>query len=462
MQQTETAKPDPTDIGQGTATYCPEDNKLRLYVGRVARPTYDWLRALGFSSTPKQDCDFVATWTPDREDAALLLIDDDDDIGDEDQSPEDRAADRAERFAGYRDKRRAEAHGLADRYEDGPGAYGSQDGRRAERAALRRDRLGGRAVTQWGKAEYWTQRTAGVIGHALYNSTPRVRRGRILRLETEARRAFGGWPVPEDGRDKWTPKSLRWLDHYENRLAYENAMIADQGGKASECDMIPGGFIGKHQICKVNKSNTTGRVVSVGIWAEHPYRKNPDGSPVMGPQTVNIERFGADAYRAPTDAELETFAEDMKRRKDEKKAKTPAAPKLINPTPEDAQRLQDALNAHMRAIYEDDSNRYAIQPPPVSEIVTMTQAGYSARSRGSYGPCETAYVAEGGRIVRTNMGIGYGRDKNLARLCKVRIMSPSGERAYRAAYRVVVLTDKPQKPLPDWTPAEAEAETANA
>ncbi len=47
-----------------TVTYSPEDNKLRLYVGRVPRDEYLRLKANGFISTPKQDCDFVATWTP--------------------------------------------------------------------------------------------------------------------------------------------------------------------------------------------------------------------------------------------------------------------------------------------------------------------------------------------------------------------------------------------------------------
>lgn len=52
------------------ATYCPEDDKLRLYVGRVPRDEYDALRKAGFVSTPKQDCDFAAPWTPNREDLA--------------------------------------------------------------------------------------------------------------------------------------------------------------------------------------------------------------------------------------------------------------------------------------------------------------------------------------------------------------------------------------------------------
>jgi hypothetical protein len=66
---------------QHSATYCPEDNKLRLYVGRVPRDEYETLRAAGFKSTPKQDCDFVAIWTPEREDIARDYLENGEDTG---------------------------------------------------------------------------------------------------------------------------------------------------------------------------------------------------------------------------------------------------------------------------------------------------------------------------------------------------------------------------------------------
>ena len=65
-----------------SATYSAEDNKLRLYVGRVPRADYERLRAAGYVSTPKQNCDFVATWTPTREDIALSFLHEDEDIVD--------------------------------------------------------------------------------------------------------------------------------------------------------------------------------------------------------------------------------------------------------------------------------------------------------------------------------------------------------------------------------------------
>lgn len=171
-----------------TVTYSPEDDKLRLYVGRVPRNEYDELRAAGFVSTPKQASDFVAVWTPRREDLAREYLADGEDIGDESGTMADRAADRAERFAGYREKRAGEAHDHADRAEASPSVVGHQSRDRAERVARRIERTQSLAVSQWSKAEYWRARTAGVIGNALHRLDARTRRGRIDTIEAELRR----------------------------------------------------------------------------------------------------------------------------------------------------------------------------------------------------------------------------------------------------------------------------------
>lgn len=175
-----------TEEFTGEATYCPEDNKLRLYVGWVSREEYDELRKEGWTATPKQDCDFVAVWTPGREDTALKYAGV---IGDEDVSPQERAVDRAERFAGYRDKRLSEAVGHADRYDGQPSVHGFQSQDRAERSARRHDRIADRSLSSWDKADYWVSRTNGVIQNALYKSTPGVRMGRIKEIEKEKRKA---------------------------------------------------------------------------------------------------------------------------------------------------------------------------------------------------------------------------------------------------------------------------------
>lgn len=533
-------------MSKHTATYSPEDNKLRLYIGRVPREEYLKLKAEGWKALHKQreagHGDFVATWTPDREDTALSYCEEGEDIGDEDYSPEERAADRAERFSGYRDKRASEAGESADTFEAGPSAFGHQNRHRAERQAARHDRHRGRALTQWAKAEYWQERTAGVIAHALHKSSPETRRGRILTLEAEQRKheksreefakRYRGWEsvltldgadelLPLEGdRKEWKPAqrlayalansgscwthfyhptceaanekareiwkhgfstydlltntefigqpferltprqvaelwlskmrkpdctechSYRWSQHYIMRLSYENAMLENEGGKAADVEMEVGGWIGNHQIHKVNKSNTTGRVVSVTLKCKGDrWGRTNEGYHF---QAINIERMGQAVYRAPTDAERQEFAIETKQRKAAEKAKKPPTGSLVNPTDADAERLQALWNAAGQAAHDRNASKYS-EPFKPSDVLRMTQAQYSQNSGGSYSPCETAEVSEK-LTIRSRRGGG--------RVCVFKIRTASASNSqWNSARRVIILTDKPQKPIP-WEAVE--------
>lgn len=541
-----------------SATYCPEDDKLRLYVGRVPRDEYEALRAEGWTSTPKQECDFVAVWTPAREDTAESYAGV---ILDEDAGPDERAADRAERFGGYLDKRLDEATGHADRFDAGPSAHGYQSKARAVRAADRHDRIAGRAVNAWDKAEYWQSRTAGVISHALHLQSPGVRMGRIKTIEAELRKAekehaesreraqgqfddllsvvehAAGtrekltvsnlpdfrWELskireaagtaddekspPEDFRraavisaldswrnsdanralakeakagtrpaheiaaewlaertrpEDWDPEiGTRYTRHLRLRLAYENQMIEAQGGRAAFVEMEPGGFIGGHQIHKVNKSPVTGRVVSVAVkvrtHGKNRWGREEPGTPEFRMETVNIERASVDSYRAPTDEEREDFH-------GAKKAAKAAAPKsttppIINPTLEDAERLQALINAAYLSEWTrqhgDPSRSKYYTPKDPGEVCAIPQAVYSANASGAYAKAETRDLCAGGTI-----GTKLWNRKNPAPVvCKIRTTGYE-------PLRVVHITDKPAKPLPaavwDAYTAPASPESANA
>jgi hypothetical protein len=533
---------------RNSATYCPEDDKLRLYCGRVERKTYDELRRLGFQSTPKQSCDFAAVWTVSREDACLRLIADEDDIGAEDQGPEERAADRAERFSGYREKRIEQAGGLADRYEAGPSAFGGQNAARVERLASRRDRIGGRAVSQWSKAEYWQQRTAGVISNALHKSSPSVRRGRVLEIEKDLRKVeatretyrkrragwlkvleleggdvklvlvdryyidsekaspagavafalanesgyWGKYRHPRSGKeesissllldpvDPLTPReaaelwlsrngeetaddhNVRLSDHLKLRLEYENAMLGDAGGKAADVEMIPGGFVGKHQIQKVNRSPVTKRVVSVeilaptGAYYDRQGRAYDETNPKpLTLHTLNVERFGENVYRAPTAEELAEFEAAKKKSKAEAKAKKAASGTagLLNPTKEDAERLQAIWNAKAKAKHDKAKREHRTYGDYVPTAVReMTQAAYSHASKGSYSYTGTRELFGTGEL-------GSQHAKAVGHVCSIRV-APAGGSNWYSAERVIVLTDKPSKPLPlDWETIEAAVKT---
>ena len=406
------------------STYCPEDNKLRLYIGRVPRDEFLELRKQGWTCTPKQSCDFVATWRVCREDTALNYSGV---IGDEDQSPTDRAADRAERFSGYLDKRRSEAHTEADRFNEGPLVHGYQNQDKADRAAKKHDRIADRAVNQWSKAEYWQQRTAGVISNALYKIRPSVRMGRIKIIETSIRQTLEHTNAEKD--------YARYLNHMRLRLNYENSMIEANGGCASDLPLKVGGSLGGHIIHTINKSSASKKITSLKL--------------IYGDKLshVNIERMEKPTYIEPTEESLN----ELKAFKTAQKAelsKQPKKPSLLNPTLEDAQRLQDNWNqkAEERMAKQDwyKKGEYC------SDIVTMTQAECSARSKGSYSSVSTKYIGiDGNQTYRQY----YGNTIDGA-VFKIRYMTSGG--TLYGAYRVVVITDKKQHELPEFKTLETE------
>lgn len=91
----------------GTASYSPEDNKLRLHPFDYLEPaTLSRVKDAGFKWAPVQKLFVAPMWTPDREDLLIELCGE---IGDEDTSLVDRAEQRADRFEDYSDKRLNEA-----------------------------------------------------------------------------------------------------------------------------------------------------------------------------------------------------------------------------------------------------------------------------------------------------------------------------------------------------------------
>ena len=90
-----------------TATYSPDDNKIRLYASqRLDAETYARVKAAGFKWAPKQELFVAPTWSPNREDLAIELAGE---IGDDDSSLVERAEERADRFEVYGEKRLADA-----------------------------------------------------------------------------------------------------------------------------------------------------------------------------------------------------------------------------------------------------------------------------------------------------------------------------------------------------------------
>jgi hypothetical protein len=562
MQSNETETTEPAESKPGRASYSPEDNKLRLYVGRVPRDEFLKLRAEGWRTLHKQreagGGDFVATWSPSRVRTCLKYADI---IEDEDMGPEERAADRAERFGGYRDKRTTEATGHADRYDSGPSVHGYQSQARAERSAARHDRIADRAGDAWSKAEYWTRRTEGVIRHALYKSSPGVRMGRIKTIEAELRKeraeikerkarwaawselraiadpekqtkaalfytghSSGGWYTYRHPRAADLPESEKylkendtslysllsherfpitgaeavamwfechgepsedneWTRHCELRLAYENQMLAAQGGMLEQFEVLPGGKLGNRLIIKVSKSSVTKRATSCDIlgpkvqgWT---YRAANIPGTEFAAYKFDLERIKPDTYTPPTPeslAELKAF-NDSRKANVPKKAPCP----LVNPTNEDADRLQALWNERAKADHEA-ANTYrsaearamhSAQFKPAT-VCRIPQAVYSENAKGAYSRAFTRTLhRDGFKGLNPEYNMhSEGRSKYSEKigkaLCQIRL-TREGEGSHHTPHRVIVLTDKPQKPLPAavWEKHEApaavvEPETVNA
>lgn len=288
-----------------SATYSPEDNKLRLYpVTRLDAETYARVKAAGFKWAPKQELFVAPMWTPQRE---SLLIDLCGEIGDEDISLVDRAEQRAERFEDYSDNRaadsqRAAAHvkSIADGIPFGqPILVGHHSERHARKHAEQIENGMRKAVQMWQQSEYWTSRAAGALAHAKYKERPDVRARRIKGIEADKRKQernkadaekwLAAWNTadltldfarriagychlgvirrddgmywtaydvlrPEEERYTHCPACTveqvqeaanraypaiiehcnRWIAHFDNRLAYERAMLAESGGTKTD------------------------------------------------------------------------------------------------------------------------------------------------------------------------------------------------------------------------------------
>lgn len=461
-----------------SATYSPEDNKLRLYFSeRIPKDEWERLKGFGFTWTMKQaeagGCDMVAVWTYAREMVALGLCGE---IDDEDQPMAERAADRAARFAGYLAKREGEAIEHADRYQAAPDVFGHQSEARAEREAKKAEREAVKAETQWNKAAYWKRRTSGVIAHALHLSAPDVRHRRIKILEAELRKLeadttprevfegadvvlrYQGQKYVDLGHDcvgifgqgrgkfayswnksqgiKVSSSNMRTMEHLRMRIDYEKQMLEGQGGTMADMvEMIPGGFIGSMQIEKVTKDKS-GLVSKVYLRGPHPYKEG-----VASLHAFSAERLPPGSYRAPTEEESREWSAKVKAVKDA----APKAPPLLNPTPEGARLLQavfNEANIQRLRVKVETSGGASYWAEKLEEIqnhspMETSQAWYSGRSTGEYAPCKTIDLAEDWTECtwRNKKPIAF----------RVRTAPAAMDYGPR---RVVVLTDKPQKPLP--------------
>jgi hypothetical protein len=263
-----------------TATYSPQDNKIRISASNRLDPeTYATLKEAGYKWAPKQEQFIAPLWTPAREDIAIELAGI---IDDEDSTLEERAKIRAERFENYSVKRASEAestynhvNAIAGNIPFGqPILIGHHSQRKAERDAQRIEDGMRKTVKLWETSSYWTDRAQSSLAHARYKELDSVRFRRRKGLQADMRgferniadlekrqASFLSEPMTEDRCKKFykdgkfvkynykteeyellipleeiITRSLkayevniqhynRWLNHTNNRIAYETAML---------------------------------------------------------------------------------------------------------------------------------------------------------------------------------------------------------------------------------------------
>ena len=175
-----------------TATYSPEDDKLRLYTNVwLGKDDYKLLSDMGFKWAPKQELIYTH-WSPKREDICILLAGD---IEREGTTLIERAEQRAARFDGYQSNRLRDANSyqsaadrISKRFAAGqPILCGHHSEKKARSDKAKMERAQANAVQQLNTANYWAYRAEGVERHANYKANPRVRTNRIKTLLKELR-----------------------------------------------------------------------------------------------------------------------------------------------------------------------------------------------------------------------------------------------------------------------------------
>lgn len=266
-----------------SATYSPEDNKIRLYPSaRLDAETYARVKEAGFKWAPKQELFVAPAWSCAREDLALELAGE---IEPEEMTLAERAQMKADRLDAIADKRAAQASAfsraadeLSRAFEFGqPILVGHHSERKARKTQERMHNAMDKAAKAHKAIGYWQYRAEGVEAHANYKNDPAVRARRIKTLLAELRdlqrklntahkaleiwerttaperikqylghsemHSFNLWsPVdrgemtPEGAREAAMsgarrviegPNLRRWINHTLNRLAYEREMLGD-------------------------------------------------------------------------------------------------------------------------------------------------------------------------------------------------------------------------------------------
>jgi hypothetical protein len=482
-----------------TATYSPEDDKIRIYLGyHLPRDEYAIISAAGFRNAPKQGCQF-AVWSPEREDLALKLAGT---IEPEGISLAERQAERAARLENLAYKNIAKANSfrnaadsISKRFEFGqPILIGHHSERSARRDQKRMHNAMRNASRCADAVDYWNYRAAGSERYANMKNSDTTRANRIKTLLAELRgvqrsinEAYAfmkRWELVEQLKAKdnfvetvtWLagvggasprfndssaydqlrknaitaeevvtasieyqkmvvnyPKKYRWIEHLLNRLAYERceqgkidlytgeltpvilqAFLREYGADSPECKKTETGFSAKSGVpFPIHILEEIGTSFEL---TDQEWREKMEGCGYVVPE---------------------------KKQRRKSTSEKPSIP-LINPTKEDAQKLQNLWFAQMVELLKDKPHYEA----KTSELREMTQAVYSDGAKGEYAKYKTIELAADGKEV-TMVWKAHQRVKSGVAVCRIRVSTANFE--FHKPPSVIFITDKSAKSLPvEW------------
>ncbi|WP_320201764.1 DUF3560 domain-containing protein (plasmid) [Agrobacterium sp. rho-13.3] len=446
-----------------TATYSPEDNKLRLYsLRRLDAETYARVREAGYHWAPKQELFVAPSWSPGREDLAIELAGE---IEPEQMTLAERAQAKADRLEALAERRNREsgayyraANDLSRAFEGGqPILVGHHSERKARKTQARMHSAMAKSVEAGKSANYWLYKVEGVEAHANMKNSPRVRANRIRTLLAELR------------------DLQRTINHGHLRLKFWENTTDDDKIRSAVGSSIPTGSLSSHDLYdQVRKGTVTPQEAremcirsakntidgkSILRWIEHTLNRLSYEREMLG----TVER-----YEGPlSETMLQIFARENGAHKPAAKKTGADAFTLTSSVPlplhlADASSIElsaDDWRDLMQSVgYEVPAKKEG--PPPILNLQAKKLQSRSLYHRGqidSYPVVEMTKAAYSGiyadyRGVRVSVCGGFR-----FKICKD--PSDTGSRLY-AAWVAVFLTDSKAHPLPDSIAEQEKAEGA--
>ena len=472
-----------------TATYSPEDNKLRLYVEnneRLDADLYTRVRAAGFIYAPVQKLFVAPKWSPAREDLCAELAGE---IYAEESTMLERATAKAARLdnLAVRNASRSDAFSeaaarIASRREFGQPILIGHHSERAARKDQQRIESAARAAIKCADAvQYWNWKAAGVERHANRKNCDRTRTNRIAGLLKELR------------------ENQRYINHgyIVTRLWEKVAALADTEQQQKAVDYYVGAHLKTGRTNDHNAYNdarngtaTTAQIIERGLACGEHWANSAKTARYIQHTLNRLAYEQGEQGETPlltgalTPVILQTFArthgaESPKARKEgnayilsspvplpchigdgcevsldagewcmlmqscgytptiteRRKSTAPKAPSLLNPAREQAEKLQALWNAQQAA---KSAQSVAV------EVLELTQAQYSANSGGSYSKFETLAIGASGERSQT-VWRNMERVLSCEPVFRVRVASGGG---FYTARRVIVITDAKQHDIP--------------